>query len=79
MDKFILEPRSPVLLSIKGRVRASGMHIVGASGSAREKEGEPEKGNFRQSSDQFLLTLPIFSRGLLRAFSAAAVVAVMLN
>lgn len=55
------------------------MHIVGASVSGQEEEGDTERERFRQSSDQFPLTLPICSRGLLQAFSAAAGVGVMLD
>lgn len=47
------------------------MHIVGASVSGKGKEADTEKERFTESSDQFLLTLPICSRGPLQAFSTA--------
>lgn len=50
----------------------SRVHIVGAHVSGQDKE------TFRQSSDQFVLTLPV-GRDLLQAFSAAAGVVAMLD
>lgn len=55
------------------------VHIVGACVSGQEKEEDPEKKRIRQRWDRVLLTLPICSRGLLQAFSAAAEVGVILD